>query len=49
MTDTLLPTKGYWIKASQPAKMFLNASGDCTENSNRKYFAHRIKHIIISG
>ncbi len=29
MTDTLLPAKGYWIKASQPAKMFLNASVDC--------------------
>ncbi|HMD14685.1 MAG TPA: hypothetical protein VKI62_08675, partial [Bacteroidota bacterium] len=27
VTDTLLPTKGYWIKASQPATMFLNASG----------------------
>ncbi len=27
VTDTLLPAKGYWIKASQSAKMFMNASG----------------------
>ena len=30
VTDTLLPTKGYWIKVTQAGKMFLNASGTVT-------------------
>jgi len=30
IADTLFPTKGYWIKASQSAKIFLNASRSVT-------------------